>query len=130
MCPMSNAVIGQRQATLTDHVRGVFGRFTTSGPEQITFLTTQFDKRNLARVSTAREVFPRKYLRVRELIQRDIDDDRVREEIVTYLRPSGVTSGPRFFPPIIVAAFPVGVSGNPIADLYPAAARPGGRFPR
>lgn len=127
--PMPGAKL---KIALTDYVRGAFGQFTAAGADQIAFVNTRFNKELLERVSTAREVIPRKQLKIRELIQRDIDDERVRDDIVAYLRPRrGGVDRPRFFPPIVVAVFPVGPSkAEPIARHYPPAVRPDNRFPR
>src|SRR5207249_9141595 len=67
-----------------------------------------------------------------ELIQRDIDDERVRTEIVSYLKPQPGTDHPRFFPPIVLAVLArhPAVTGR-LADRYPAAVLgPNRLFPR
>src|SRR5262245_23516964 len=103
-------------------VNGSYGLFTTTGVCQVSFLNAQFDRDLLALVQTAREAIPRSLLKVRELIQRDIDDARVRADIVPYLRPPGGDTHPRFFPPIVAAVLP-GPRDQPLERRYPTAGR-------
>lgn len=87
----------------TDRIRGSFGFFTSSGHLQIAFFTTRISLDKLRLLKTARQVLPRKSMSIRELMQRDIDDKRVREEIVRYLTPKPGQNIARFFPPLVTA---------------------------
>jgi hypothetical protein len=116
---------------MTDRLRGNFGFFTVRPPLQISFIASQIGTEKLSLLKTARQVLPRKDLRISELMQRDIDDERVREEIVNrYLRPSAGISHARFFPPLVVALLVRDTAGEGIARLYPAPRLRDGRFPR
>ena len=117
---------------MTDRVRGAFGSFTSSGHRQISYINTRFDHDQVGLLRTARQVFPREELKIRELIQRDIDDERVRTDIVGYLTPGSGGEHPRFFPPIVAAVVTCspGVPAR-IAERYPATAvDASGQFPR
>ena len=91
------------QPEMTDDIRGAFGSFTLVGPRQISFINTRFATNKLGLLKTARRIIPRELMTIRELMQRDIDDERVRTEIVAYLKPQAGIDSPRFFPPIVVA---------------------------
>jgi hypothetical protein len=116
---------------MTDRLRGNFGFFTTRTPLQISFIASHIGTEKLSLLKTARQVLPRRELRISELMQRDIDDDRVRDEIVDrYLRPSAGIAHARFFPPLVVALLVRDSSGDGTARRYPAPRLRDGRFPR
>ena len=120
------------QPEMTDSIRGAFGLFTSVGPRQISFINTRFATNRLGLLKTARQVIPREQMTIRELMQRDIDDERVRTEIVTYLNPPEGIDSPRFFPPIVVAVL-VRDQTTPgrFVERYPTPITdPDGRFPR
>ncbi|GAA5509131.1 DNA sulfur modification protein DndB [Novipirellula caenicola] len=116
---------------MTDSIRGSFGLFTNAGNRQIAYLNTRFLQEDLQQIKTVRQVIPRHVLRIRELMQRDIDDDRVRSEVVQYLTPQEGVVRTRFFPPIVVAALPKPMPPNyDLPHLYPAPTNyTGGMFP-
>ena len=111
----------KKQLQFPHRVRGAFGTFASTGNRQISFITTRFDERKIAGVRTARQVLPRKTLKVNELMQRDIDDDRVRTQIVQYLNPDVGLSNSRFFPPLVIGILPRNPTDTAVAPLrYPA----------
>jgi len=68
-------------------------------------------------------------LRIQELMQRDIDDDRVKNEIVPYLRIPASHTSARFFPPVLVALVPH--ADQKLLERYPKPALTSkGGFPR
>jgi hypothetical protein len=120
-----------RRIQMSDSVRGAFGSFTTVGTKQLSYIMTRLDREQLRRVQTVRSVVPRKLLRIRELMQRDIDDDRVRSEIIQYLTPRDHISEARFFPPIVVALLPLARDPDgTIPSLYSKPELANGKFPR
>src|SRR5437879_946974 len=118
---------------MTDRLRGTFGSFTTKGSRQMSYLGSRADMALLRLLKTPRQVLPRHIMPIRELVQRDIDDKRVREEIVKYLTPSLGELNAKFFPPLVVAIL-VRKSPNEGAGLIDKYPRPkfdsSGRFPR
>jgi hypothetical protein len=116
---------------MTDSVRGSFGLFTNAGNRQIAYLNTRFLASELQQIKIVRQVIPRHVLRIRELMQRDIDDVRVRSEVVQYLTPQQGVIRARFFPPIVVAALPIpSPTDFELPLLYPPPRNyAGGQFP-
>ena len=117
---------------MTDSVRGAFGLFTNTGNLQIAYVSTRFKPEDLRLLKTVRQVVPRHVLRIRELMQRDIDDERVRSEVVRYLTPVEGVRRTRFFPPIVAAALPRPTEPDfRLKDLYPSPLDfVNGKFPR
>jgi hypothetical protein len=103
----------------TDNLRGSFGYFTSKGKYQLAFVSTDFSLSRLRLLKTARQILPRKDLQLDELMQRDINDTRVRKEIIPYLRQGGGLNV-KFFPPILVAVLPKqSHDDDSPADRYP-----------
>lgn len=104
----------------TDDLRGSFGQFTSKGKYQLSFVSTELPLQKLRLLKTARQILPRKDLQLDELMQRDINDVRVRKEIIPYLkRGSGLNV--KFFPPILIAVLPKeSYESDSPADRYPA----------
>lgn len=102
-------------------VRGTHGHFTSVGNYRLSYLSTRFSIDQLSNLETAREVLPRRLLDVEALMQREIDDERVRNEIVRYLHPKQSGVDAKFFPPILVAILDKSESSNiGISSLYPS----------
>jgi len=89
----------------------VFGRFTTAQSFELYYLLTTLRLKELDRLVTAAEAFSFAAISFEELIQRDIDFERVDKEIVVYLE-SGHDSV-RFFPPLLASLVPI-EGGRPI----------------
>lgn len=118
---------------MTDRLRGTFGFFTTKGPRRMAYLATRISLDQLRLLKTARQVIPRHVMTVRELMQRDIDDRRVREEIVGYLRPTSGGSAAKYFPPLTLAVLvrETARADAPLGERYPSPhVSDDGRFPR
>lgn len=95
--------------------QGSYGRFFTSNSFPIEYILTTLRPEQLEEYLTfAKDVRPEQ-IDFDLLMQRDIDEDRVRNEIAPYLDPrsseaDGVPSGSSralFFPPLLVAIAPV-----------------------
>lgn len=119
---MTDTVPGasEEKEEFTDDLRGNFGYFTSKGKYQLCFVSADFPLQKLRLIKTARQILSRKDLRIDELMQRDINDKRVRDEIIPYLqRGSGINV--KFFPPILVAVLPKEeYDSDTPADRYPS----------
>lgn len=102
-------------------VRGTHGHFTSVGDYRLSYLSTRLSIGELTSLETAREVLPRRLLDVEALMQREIDDERVRNEIVNYLHPKESGVDAKFFPPILVAVLDKDDDKDiGISSLYPS----------
>jgi hypothetical protein len=79
--------------------RGSFGRFQTNNSSPLNYLLTSLRVSDIRELSTASEVFDLDTIPFDELIQRDIDQARVRRIANEYLR--GGRNRAVFFPPLI-----------------------------
>lgn len=100
--------------------QGSFGRFVTGSSFPIEYILTSFSASELSDLTFARDIQPEK-LDFDILMQRDIDEERVRKEIEPYLRPRATSAEIRskaiFFPPLLVAIVPV--DGKKMQPYYP-----------
>lgn len=100
---------------------GSFGKFRTGVSYPIEYLLTTVPIADLDLLNTAQEV--RSETRDFELLmQRDIDMDRVRKQIIKYLSPAKteaeLRARPTFFPPLLAAIIPV--NGRNMSKYLPA----------
>lgn len=99
---------------------GSFGRFGAGESFPLEFVLTTFPAHRLDELSFAREIAP-KDVDFDLLMQRDIDEDRVRKKMQPYLAPrttaGEIRSRALFFPPLLVAILPVVERG--IQEHYP-----------
>lgn len=107
----------QKQPGMTDDLRGSFGAFTSVGTNQLHCISTSLPLDKLSILKTARQVLPREELTIRQLMQRDIDDERVRNDILPYLKPGEAGLDAKLFPPLLVAV--VHSENGGLSDLYP-----------
>jgi len=108
---MADLPKGVDKTVFTQALDGVFGRFTTAQSFELYYLLTTLRLKELDRLVTAAEAFSFAAISFEELIQRDIDFERVDKEIVVYLE-SGHDSV-RFFPPLLASLVPI-EGGRPI----------------
>lgn len=104
---------------------GSYGRFSTKNSYPIEYILTTLRPELLDEYLTfAKDVRPEQ-IDFDLLMQRDLDEDRVRNEIAPYLDPNSYTSTnsaqssqPRalFFPPLLVAVAPV--TGKDMGSFY------------
>lgn len=94
---------------------GSYGSFSTSSSYPIEYILTTFRPEELAeKLTFAKDVRPDK-IDFDLLIQRDIDEDRVRGAIAPYIDPESSSESPAknslpkavFFPPLLAAVVPV-----------------------
>lgn len=100
---------------------GSFGRFVSGKSFPVEYFLTHFKAEELNKLTFARDVKPEK-LDFDLLIQRDIDDERVREKIQPYLslkdaKESEIRSKVVFFPPLLAAIIPT--KNKKMLDYYP-----------
>lgn len=99
---------------------GSFGRFVAGDSFPIEYVMTNFTAAELTELTFARDIQPEQ-LDFEILMQRDIDEERVRKEIEPYLRPrttaAEIRSRAIFFPPLLVAIIPV--NGKKMQQFYP-----------
>ena len=90
---------------------GSFGKFFAGSSFPVEYVQTSFAADELEDLTFARDIRPPDSLDFDLLIQRDIDEDRVRKEIEPYLNPKTTESEKRtkvvFFPPLLVAVIPI-----------------------
>lgn len=107
----------QKRPKMTDGLRGSLGAFTSVGSNQLHYISTSLDIAELNVLKTARQVLPKGELTIRELMQRDIDDERVRDDILPYLRPGQAGLDAKLFPPLLVAV--ICKDDDSLSPLYP-----------
>jgi len=100
---------------------GSFGRFNSGNSFPIEYLMTTFSMTELLELSFARDIKPDS-LDFDLLIQRDIDEDRVKNEIEPYLNPVNssveeISTRAVFFPPLLVAIVPT--NNRVMGNYYP-----------
>lgn len=108
------------------HIQGVWGEFNISSGNRAssvlylqTYSAAGIDGSEEQKLSSElrpfREVFPVTELALNQLMQRDLDDNRVATEMIPYLLGDGKFSH-RFFPPILACIVPI--KGRAIEPLY------------
>jgi hypothetical protein len=100
---------------------GSFGRFVAGDSFPVDYIMTTFTAADLkSDLTFARDIRPEQ-LDFEMLMQRDIDEERVRKQIEPYLRPqmtaAEIRSRAIFFPPLLVAIIPV--KGKKMQQYYP-----------
>lgn len=90
---------------------GSYGRFTASGSFPVDYVLTTFVPEELKGYLTfAKDINPNK-LDFELMMQRDIDEDRVKNEIAPYINPHNgsakISETVLFFPPLLAAIIPV-----------------------
>ncbi len=91
---------------------GSFGRFYSGASFPIEYIMTTFSAAELSELSFARDIHPEK-IDFELLMQRDIDEERVRLEMEPYLNPdinkltaTEIRARSVFFPPLLAAIVP------------------------
>lgn len=115
---------------------GTLGQFRTAGVPMDYILTkatltltagSSLEQSSLAKhLRLMREVLDVKHLAFEQLLQRDLDDDRVARRLIPYLL-SGKQDAPAFFPPVLAVLLPIRGAGGEFAepgDRYPERATP------
>jgi hypothetical protein len=108
---MSLDSFGEEQIYNFERV-GSFGRFYSGDSFPIEYIMTSFSSAELSELTFARDIRPDE-IDFELLMQRDIDEERVRLEMAPYLNPSPdkftlaeIRSRAIFFPPLLAAIVP------------------------
>ncbi len=108
---MSLESFGEEQIYNFERV-GSFGRFYSGESFPIEYIMTSFSAAELSELTFARDIRPDE-IDFELLMQRDIDEERVRIEMAPYLNPSAdkftlaeIRSRAVFFPPLLAAIVP------------------------
>ncbi|WP_175718791.1 hypothetical protein [Burkholderia anthina] len=101
--------------------QGTFGIFQTAWSFPLEFFQISFTPEELSHLSLAKDLKPSKRLDFDMLLQRDIDEQRVTEQMQPYLtgvqkKFASPAEGAVFFPPLLAAIVPV--QENEIIDFY------------
>lgn len=120
---MSSPVFIKSKANWIE-VDGAFGKFQAPGsPSEVTYILTHASLGTGGTGNTTltkylvpmRELPGSDKLKFDELLQRDLDDNRVASEIIPYLLDHSAAS--RFFPPVLAVVVPV--DGTTMLSTYP-----------
>lgn len=99
---------------------GSFGRFVTGNSFPIEYVMVNLNSSQLKKLTFARDIRPDK-IDFDLLIQRDIDEDRVKDKIEPYLYQKGsekeMSTRAAFFPPLLAAIIPT--DNNKMLEHYP-----------
>lgn len=85
-----------------ERIDGVFGRFRTNESYEVNYMLCCLDVEEIRRLSTAEEAIEFASIGFEDLIQRDVDYERVDEKIIKEYLENG-SGRVLFFPPIIVS---------------------------
>lgn len=96
-------------------VDGVFGRFKTTESYEVNYILCCLNIKEVNRLSTASSAFEFSKIRFEDLIQRDVDYERVDEKIIKEYLEKGA-GRVLFFPPIIVSV--VSLENDQVKDAY------------
>jgi len=77
------------------------------------------EEKLLSNLKPIREVFMQETLSFDEIMQRDIDDQRVSLDLVSYLLEEGKKGLVKLFPPIVIVVVPIKEGSNGPATKYP-----------
>ena len=97
-------------------IAGDFGTFFTDNNAPVFYLNTSFEIDDIQYLSPVREILDVSDVDFDELVQRDLDDFRIRRDIVNYLVDG---MGYKFFPPIVVAITQPHDNKQGIKECYP-----------
>lgn len=97
-------------------IAGDFGVFSTDADSPVFYINTSFDIDSIGYLSPVREILDISEIDFEELVQRDLDDFRIRRDIAPYLTDN---NGYKFFPPIVVAVTQPEENKKAIRRFYP-----------
>lgn len=97
-------------------IGGDFGIFYTDKKSPVFYINTSFEIDNIGQLKPVREILDVSEVDFEELVQRDLDDFRIRRDIVNYLTDG---MGYKFFPPIVVALTQPKDDKKAIKKFYP-----------
>jgi hypothetical protein len=99
-----------------DSIDGVYGRFRTTDSYEVNYLLCCVNVQDLNKLSTASSTFEFSKIRFEDMMQRDVDYERVDEKIIQQYLEKGA-GRVLFFPPIIVSVISL-ESDQVVKDTY------------
>lgn len=99
--------------SFNESVKGTFGSFHTSNSYPVNYLLTSMNHRELECLEVASEAFTFSQVNFDEMVQREIDVNRVNDEIVSGYLEKDINTA-LFFPPIIVSVVGFDEKESPI----------------
>jgi len=112
---MAKIPVGKKTVVFDKSMDGVYGSFKTSESYELDYLQTTFKISDLGKLETASDAFDINTMSFEELIQRDIDYERVDTDLISGYLEKG-KNRVLFFPPILVSL--MAVEGGKIVDAY------------
>ncbi len=97
-------------------IAGDFGQFFTDTKAPVFYVNTSFNINDIGNLKPVREILDVTQVDFEELVQRDLDDFRIRRDIANYLTDG---MGYKFFPPIVVALTQPDEEKKAIKKFYP-----------
>jgi hypothetical protein len=99
----------------TDTLYGVFGRFQTTESHEVNYFLSSLHVHDLELLTIAKAALDFSSIRFEDMMQRDVDYERVDDKIIEQYLEKG-KGRVLFFPPIIVSV--VAFEGDKVIDLY------------
>lgn len=99
----------------TDSIDGVFGRFKTTESYEVNYILCCLNINDIDRLSTASSAFEFSKIRFEDMMQRDVDYERVDERIIQQYLEKG-SGRVLFFPPVIVSV--IVLENDQVKDVY------------
>jgi hypothetical protein len=98
-----------------ESIDGVFGRFKTFDSYEVNYILCCLNIKEISRLSTASSAFEFSKIRFEDLMQRDVDYERVDEKIIKEYLEKGA-GRVLFFPPIIVSV--ISIENDQVKETY------------
>lgn len=89
-----------KQRKYDEEIQGTFGQFFTHNNSPVFYVNTSLPIDDIDRVKPVRDILDISEVDFDELVQRNLDDSRIKNDISEYLTSQ---SGYKFFPPIVSA---------------------------
>lgn len=106
---------GREISSFNQSIDGVFGRFQTSESYEVNYLLCCLNIDDIGKLSTASSAFEFSNIRFEDMMQRDVDYERVDDKIIEQYLKKGLNRV-LFFPPIIVSV--VVLENDQIKEVY------------
>lgn len=99
---MSDLFLEEYKVSFDKHILGSFGEFETSTSHKLNYIMATIDIKRINDLKTASSVLNFNETKFEELVQRDVDYDRVENEIIEKYLKKGDDKF-IFFPPLLVS---------------------------
>lgn len=108
------------KSVYNDRLPGVYGEFGSGAALQAFYLQTSIKPAILSKISLVKDIPGSERWRVRDLFQREVDDERVSSGLVPYLQDR---SKIRFFNSLILTVLPIDERSGRVLDQMPRVER-------